>query len=96
MSTALQNLNYGNTASQFVIIAILYPMSTTPEYTSNSYFDRLQVQLELNVVIQYKGIMGNTAQNASQGVSPNISAVDTGIKAAMALSGALLSCRPES
>lgn len=45
---------------------------------------------------QYKGIMGNTAQNASQGVSPSISAVDTGIKAAMALSGALLSCRPES
>ena len=51
-------------------------MSTPPDYTSGSYFDRLQVQLELNVVSQYKGIMGNTAQNASQGVSPSISAVD--------------------
>ena len=66
-------------------------MSADPDYTSGSYFDRLQVQLELNVVSQYKGIMGNTAQNASQGVSPSISAVDTGIKAAMALSGALTS-----
>ena len=66
-------------------------MSADPDYTSGSYFDRLQVQLELNVVSQYKGIMGNTAQNASQGVSPSISAIDTGIKAAMALSGALTS-----
>ena len=40
-------------------------MSADPDYTSGSYFDRLQVQLELNVVSQYKGIMGNTAQNAS-------------------------------
>ena len=55
-------------------------MSADPDYTSGSYFDWLQVQLELNVVSQYKGIMGNTAQNASQGVSPSISAVDTGIK----------------
>lgn len=68
-------------------------MSTPPEYISGSYSDRLQVQLELNVVSQYKGIMGNTAQNASQGVSPSISAVDTGIKAAMALSRALSSYR---
>ena len=66
-------------------------MSTPPEYTSGSNFDRLQVQLELNVVSQYKGIMSNSSQNASQGVSPSISAVDTGIKAAMSLSGALTS-----
>lgn len=66
-------------------------MSADPDYPSGSYFDWLQVQLELNVVSQYKGIMGYTAQNASQGVSPSISAVDTGIKATMALSGALTS-----
>lgn len=66
-------------------------MSTESDYTSGSYFDRLQVQLELNVVSQFSGIMGNSAQNASQGVSASISAVDTGIKAAMALSGALAS-----
>ena len=35
--------------------------------------------------------MSNSSQNTSQGVSPSISAVDTGIKAAMALSGALTS-----
>ena len=66
-------------------------MSTPPEYTSGSNFDWLQVQLELNVVSQYKGSMSNSSQNASQGVSPSISAVDTGIKATMALSGALTS-----
>ena len=65
-------------------------MSTGSDYTSGSNFDRLQVQLELNIVSQYKGIMSNSSQNTSQGVSPSISAVDTGIKAAMALFGDIL------
>ena len=30
-------------------------MSTTPEYTSGSNFDRLQVQLALNIVSQFSG-----------------------------------------
>ena len=54
-------------------------MSTESDYTSGSNLDRLQVQLDLNIVSQDKGIMSNSSQNASQGVSPSISAVDTGI-----------------
>ena len=65
-------------------------MSTGSDYTSGSNLDRLQVQLDLNIVSQDKGIMSNSSQNASQGVSPSISAVDTGIKVAMALSGDVL------
>ena len=40
-------------------------MSTESDYTSGSNFDRLQVQLELNIVSQYKGIMSNSSQNTS-------------------------------
>lgn len=60
-------------------------------YQDSGYFGRVQSQLRLNVLSQVEGVLRNTAQNASQGVSPSVNAVDTGIQAAMALSGLMTS-----
>lgn len=51
-------------------------MSTTSEYTSGSNFDRLQVQLELNVGRSCSSVQWNAESNASSGISPGSRALD--------------------
>ena len=57
-------------------------------FTSHGYFDSVSTQLSLSVVSSFEGVAGNSSANASQGISASVSAVDTGMKAGMALAGA--------
>ena len=52
--------------------------------TSHGYFDSVITQLSLSVGSSFEDVAGNSAANASEGVSAGVSAVDTG----MALAGA--------
>lgn len=56
--------------------------------TSHGYFDSVITQLSLSVGSSFEDVAGNSAANASEGVSASVSAVDTGMKAGMALAGA--------
>ena len=56
--------------------------------TSHGYFDSVSTQLSLSVGSSFEGVAGNSSANASEGVSASVSAVDTGMKAGMALAGA--------
>ena len=56
--------------------------------TSHGYFESVSTQLSLSVGSSFEGVAGNSSANASQGVSASVSAVDTGMKAGMALAGA--------
>ena len=56
--------------------------------TSHGYFDSVITQLSLSVGSSFEGVAGNSSANASQGISASVSAVDTGMKAGMALAGA--------
>ena len=58
--------------------------SSTPD---RGYFDSVSTQLELSVGRSYSGVLSNAENNASSGVSPGLNAVDTGLKAGMALQG---------
>lgn len=51
------------------------------------YFDSVSMNLKAGVGAQVAGITGNGSANAEAGVSPSVSALDTGIKAAMAMGG---------
>ena len=56
--------------------------------TSHGYFDSVITQLSLSVGSSFEDVAGNSVANASEGVSASVSAVDTGMKAGMALAGA--------
>ena len=56
--------------------------------TSHGYFESVSTQLSLSVGSSFEGVAGNFSANASEGVSASVSAVDTGMKAGMALAGA--------
>ena len=56
--------------------------------TSHGYFDSVSTQLSLSVGSSFEGVAGNSFANASQGISAGVSAVDTGMKAGMALAEA--------
>ena len=56
--------------------------------TSHGYFDSVSTQLSLSVGSSFEGVAGNSSANASEGVSASVSAVDTGMKAGIALAGA--------
>ena len=56
--------------------------------TSHGYFDSVSTQLSLRVGSSFEGVAGNFSANASQGISAGVSAVDTGMKAGMALAEA--------
>ena len=58
--------------------------SSTPD---RGYFDSVSTQLELSVGRSCSGVLSNAESNASSGVSPGLNAVDTGLKAGMALQG---------
>ena len=60
------------------------PRRNTPEH---SYFDSVSTQLELSVGRSCAGVVSNVESNAASGVSPGLNAVDTGLKAGMALQG---------
>ena len=51
------------------------------------YYDEVSTQLKAGVGAQVAGIAGNGSANAEAGVSPSVSALDTGMKAAMAMGG---------
>lgn len=51
------------------------------------YYDEVSTHLKAGVGAQVAGITGNGATNAEAGVSPSVSALDTGMKAAMAMGG---------
>lgn len=51
------------------------------------YYDEVSTHLKAGVGAQVAGITGNGAANAEAGVSPSVSALDTGMKAAMAMGG---------
>ena len=56
--------------------------------TSHGYFESVSTQLSLSVGSSFEGVAGNFYANASEGVSASVSAVDTGMKAGMALAEA--------
>ena len=56
--------------------------------TSHGYFESVSTQLSLSVGSSFEGVAGNSSANASQDISAGVSAVDTGMKAGMALAGA--------
>ena len=56
--------------------------------TSHGYFESVSTQLSLSVGSSFEGVAGNSSANASQGISADVSAVDTGMKAGMALAEA--------
>ena len=58
--------------------------SSTPD---RGYFDSVSTQLELSVGRSCSGVLSNAESNAASGVSPGLNAVDTGLKAGMALQG---------
>ena len=60
------------------------PRRNTPDH---SYFDSVSTQLELSVGRSCAGVVSNVKSNAASGVSPGLNAVDTGLKAGMALQG---------
>ena len=60
------------------------PRRNTPDH---SYFDSVSTQLELSVGRSCAGVVSNAESNAASGVSPGLNAVDTGLKAGMALQG---------
>ncbi len=60
------------------------PRRNTPDH---SYFDSVSTQLELSVGRSCSGVVSNVESNAASGVSPGLNAVDTGLKAGMALQG---------
>jgi len=57
---------------------------STPD---RGYFDSVSTQLELSVGRSCSGVLSNVESNASSGGSPGLNAVDTGLKAGMALQG---------
>lgn len=60
------------------------PRRNTPD---RGYFDSVSTQLELSVGRSCSGVLSNAESNAASGVSPGLNAVDTGLKAGMALQG---------
>ena len=56
--------------------------------TSHGYFESVSTELSLSVGSFFEGVAGNSSANAPQGISAGVSAVDTGMKAGMALAGA--------
>ena len=60
------------------------PRRNVPDH---SYFDSVSTQLELSVGRSCAGVVSNVESNAASGVSPGLNAVDTGLKAGMALQG---------
>lgn len=51
-----------------------------------SYFDQVSSQLEITVYEQFSDVISNSSSNSEAGVSPSINAIDTGLKAKIAIS----------
>ncbi|MCC2237113.1 hypothetical protein, partial [Bacteroides hominis] len=51
------------------------------------YFESVSVNLKASVGTQVKGISEGAKANSAAGVSPSVNALDTGVKAAVAIGG---------
>lgn len=75
--------------SWFTSIFIINNLVYVQPSPSHSYFDNVSTQCSLSVGSSYDGVVNNSASNASLGVSAGVSAIDTGMKAGLALAGVL-------